>query len=64
MEKLTLTIPEVAEVLGISRAKAYDLAHSDGFPTLSCGRRLLVAKRGLELWVERQTGSEGNACNQ
>ena len=32
MEKLTLTIPEVAEALGISRAKAYELAHSNGFP--------------------------------
>lgn len=34
---LTLTVPEVGEVLGISRAKAYDLARSEGFPSMSPG---------------------------
>ena len=29
---LTLTAPEVAEVLGISRAAAYELVRSKGFP--------------------------------
>ena len=39
---LTLTVPEVGEVLGISRAKAYDLARSEGFPSMRIGTRILV----------------------
>ena len=31
---LMLSVAEVAAVLGISRAGAYELAHSDGFPAL------------------------------
>jgi excisionase family DNA binding protein len=62
MEKLTLTISEVAEALGISRAKAYELAHASSFPTLACGRRLLVSKQGLVKWLATQTGSEENEC--
>ena len=29
---LMLTVPDVASVLGVSRAGAYELAHSEGFP--------------------------------
>ena len=31
---LMLTVPQVAEVLGISRAGAYELVRSQGFPSL------------------------------
>lgn len=37
---LMLSAPEVAEVLGISRAGAYELVSSAGFP--QSGRRLTV----------------------
>ena len=39
---LTLTVPEVGEVLGISRAKAYDLARSEGFPSMRIGTRIHI----------------------
>ncbi len=32
---LTLTVPEVGEVLGISRAGAYELVCSKGFPCIN-----------------------------
>jgi len=31
---LMLSVPDVAKVLGISRAGAYELAHSRAFPTM------------------------------
>ena len=34
---LMLTVPDVASVLGVSRAGAYELAHSEGFPVLKVG---------------------------
>lgn len=52
---LTLTVPEVGEVLGLSRAKAYDLARSEGFPSMRIGRRILVPRNKLIRWIDEQT---------
>ena len=54
MAKLTLSIPEAAKVIGISRSQMYTLAKSEGFPTIQIGRRVLVSVKGLERWVEEQ----------
>jgi len=47
----TLTIPEVAELLGISRNTAYQVASTDGkiagVPVIRVGRRLLLARAPL-----------------
>lgn len=51
---LTLTAPEVGEVLGISRAAAYQLVRSDGFPSFKIGTRILVPKDKLLAWIDRQ----------
>ena len=52
---LTLTVPEVAEVLGISRAGAYELARSTGFPSMRIGSRILVPKEKFIRWIDEQT---------
>ena len=41
-EKLTMTIKEAAEVLGISRATAYMLASTGQIPVIRLGERRLV----------------------
>ena len=51
---LTLSVPEVAAVLGISRAGAYELARSKGFPSLSIGSRIVVPKDTFIAWIETQ----------
>lgn len=56
--RLTCSIPEMAQILGISKSKAYPLARSDGFPTIKVGNRLIVSLRGLERWVAAQSGEE------
>ena len=38
---ITLTADHVAAALGISRANAYILLRSDGFPTLHIGKRMV-----------------------
>ena len=53
---LTLSAPEVAEVLGISRAAAYELVRSRGFPSLKVGTRILVPKDKFIAWISDQTG--------
>lgn len=59
MEQLPITLSanQVAQVLGISRANAYTLMHSKGFPTIQIGKRMVVPKNKLIEWMERQTTS-------
>ena len=51
---LALSAEDVAQVLGISRANAYVLMHSKGFPTLKIGKRMTVPKDKLIEWMEKQ----------
>ncbi len=53
---LTLTVPEVGEVLGISRAGAYELVRSKGFPRMRIGTRILIPKDKFLAWIDAQTG--------
>lgn len=50
-----MTAEELAGALGISRAGAYALIHSKGFPTLRIGKRLMVPKEKLSAWIDRNT---------
>ena len=52
---LMLSAPEVAEVLGISRAGAYDLVRSAGFPHMKLGNRILVPKDKFIKWIDNNT---------
>ena len=52
---LMLSAPEVAEVLGISRAGAYDLVRSAGFPHMKLGNRILVPKDKFIKWIDSNT---------
>ncbi len=48
-ERLTLSIPEVARILGISRNLAYELAKQGKIPALRLSvRRLVVPKDALQ----------------
>ena len=52
---LMLSVPEMAAALGISRAGAYELAQSEGFPALRIGNRIVIPKDKLQEWVDKQT---------
>lgn len=54
---LALNADEIAQVLGISRANAYNLMHSKGFPVLQINKRLVVPKDKLIAWIEQQIAS-------
>ena len=49
---LMLNVVQVASVLGISRAGAYELVHSEGFPALKIGSRIVVPKDKLREWID------------
>ena len=56
---LMLSVPDLTEALGISRAGAYELVKSEGFPTLHIGNRILVPKDELIAWIKRSTKGAG-----
>lgn len=41
---LMLSVPEMAAALGISRAGAYELVRTEGFPALKIGTRIVIPK--------------------
>ena len=47
-ERLVLSVPEAASLLGISRRLAYELAARDELPVLRLGGRVLILRRPLE----------------
>ncbi len=53
---LMLSVPDVASVLGISRAGAYELVRSDGFPALRIGSRIVVPKGRFLDWINANAG--------
>ncbi len=54
---LMMSVLDVSAVLGISRAGAYELVKSEGFPAMNIGSRIIVPKEEFILWI-RQKVSE------
>ena len=55
---LILDVTDIQHIMGISRASAYQLLHMDSFPTLRIGKRMLVPKEKLMLWIDQHTGGD------
>ena len=53
-KKLTLSVTEAANLIGVSRTTMYHLVKMKGFPTVQIGNRVLVSVKGLEKWVDEQ----------
>ena len=53
-----LSVPEMAAALGISRAGAYELVRTEGFPALKIGSRIVIPKDELRWWVKQNTGKK------
>ena len=52
---LILSVPEVAKVLGISRAGAYELVRADSFPKIRIGNRIVIPRDKFIAWIDQQT---------
>ncbi|MEM7342394.1 MAG: helix-turn-helix domain-containing protein [Actinomycetota bacterium] len=51
-ERLALSVPEAAELLGISRSAAYSCVRSGELPALKMGRRVLIPVAALRRLVD------------
>ena len=63
-EKLTLSVEEMGKLLGVSRLVAYTMIHRADFPTLRIGKRILIPKKQLEIWMDRQVNGENAETKQ
>ncbi len=61
---LMLSVAEVASVLGISRAGAYELARSSSFPALKIGSRIVVPKTSSSHGSTQTAIPKTQRCNQ
>ena len=55
---LMLSVPDLASVLGISRAGAYELVKEKGFPSLTVGSRILIPRDKLIAWIDAKSTAE------
>lgn len=54
-ERLTLTVDEVAEILGISKGLAFEGVGRGEIPAIRVGKRWLIPKIALERWLNNVT---------
>lgn len=54
-ERLTLSVPEAAALIGVSPSKMYEIVRSEGFPAIRVGKRVLVNAKRLEAWLDEMT---------
>lgn len=50
--RMTLTVTEAAELLGIGRSAAYEACQRGQIPTVRIGRRILIPRSALERFLE------------
>ena len=56
MNKLAISVDEMAQMLGISRPVAYNLIKKEGFPSIKIGqRRILIPVEALKKWLNEES---------
>lgn len=55
-----LRAEDVARILGVSRANAYAIMHSRGFPKLQIGKRIMVTKDKFREWIDTKSGGSNS----
>lgn len=53
-----LTVPQLAELLHVSKPVAYDLVNAEGFPSFKVGKSIRIYKNDLQDWIATQTTSK------
>jgi len=58
MEKLAITVDEMAELLSIGRNKAFQMIHAEGFPKIVTGRRVIIPLEPLKAYLAKLAQGE------
>lgn len=52
-----MNVKEMAELMNISQWMAYELCRTTGFPAVRIGRRVLIRKDQLMVWMDKEAGA-------
>lgn len=47
---------ELARLLGVGEAAAYNMVRMEGFPVLKVGRQYRISREGLQRWLQNHVG--------
>lgn len=59
-EKLSLTVDEAAQLLGIGRNLMLKLVTIPGFPSIKFKKKIIINKNKLQQWFDENSGTYGN----
>ena len=59
--KVTLTVPEAAELIGISNPKMYELVRAGKLRSVRVGKKILISRQSLMDWLKKGDSYE-EAC--
>ena len=52
-EKLTYTVAEAADLIGVSKVTMYNLIHSENCNfAFNIGRKIIISRPALERWID------------
>lgn len=60
--KMTLSVREAAELIGISKPKMYELIHSNEIPSIHVGKKIMIARQALLDWLSKGENNGKKAC--
>ena len=54
VSKMVYTVPDIQEILKISKSKAYELCKQNLFRTINIGRAVRISKEPFDKWLNEQ----------
>ena len=60
--KMTLSVREAAELIGISRPTMYQLIRENQIPSIHAGKKIMIARQTLLDWLSKGENNGKKAC--
>ena len=60
--KMTLSVREAAEMIGISKPKMYELIREGEIPSIHVGKKIVIARQALLDWLSEGDNNGKKAC--
>ena len=60
--KITLTVPEAAELIGICRPKMYEMVRAGKVRSVKAGKKILISRQSLMDWLKKGDNYGSEAC--
>lgn len=49
-------VNDIQEIFKCGKRQSYQLIHTNGFPSIKIGKKILVEKTALEKWIDQNKG--------